>query len=481
MDPIILDWTRRAIEEAYLQRTPRSRELHQRACQHLPGGDTRSVTYFRPYPTYIAQAGGYELLDVDGHKLIDFLNNYTALILGHAHPDVVRAVSAQLRKGSAYAAPSESQQRLAQLICQRVPSVEKIRFCNSGTEAVMNAIRAARAFTKKSKVLKVEGAYHGAYDVVDISIQPDLGRAGPPTEPKPVPESKGITEGVLGEVLIVPFNDKQAAARAIERNKDDLAAIIIEPVLGTAGVIPPQDDYLTFIREVTAENGLLLIFDEVQTMRLTPGGAQQYYNVKPDITVFGKLIGGGFPIGAFGGREDIMAMYDPESPEPLHQSGTYNGNPISMTAGIVTLEKLTTPVIARLNSLGHKLRQGIQEVFSDLGIESQVTGIGSLLNIHFTPLEVCDYRTAAMANKDLIHLLHLSLLNRGIYIARRGMLNISTPMTEAQIQLAIEAVRSSLLEEMSPVLAQFKKDCLIVHHSWGKSEYNNRGGKHVRV
>lgn len=432
----LLDKLTQKYQNAYGKRTPKSREALQSARKYMPGGDTRTSIFFWPYPIWLEKAGGCRITDIDGNKYIDFHNCFTTLVLGHANPRVMAAVREQLLKGTAHGALMPIVIRWAEIICQRVESVEKIRFSNSGTEAVMIAIRVARAFTGKDKILKIEWGYSGSYDPV---IYPS--------------DAIGLPKSVLADSLTVPYNDEEAAERAIVENRDQLAAVIVEGIMGSAGQIPPKDDYLSFLRKVTAANDVLLILDEVVSFRIDYGGMQRIFGIKPDLTVFGKVIGGGFPVGATGGREDIMNLFSPEMQKISH-SGTLNANPVTATAGVATLEQLTAEEIARINGLGESLARGIREVFAKLNIKGQVTGRGSLQNLHFCPIPVMDGKTAKKAaNQDILHLLHLALMERGIFMAARGMFAISTPITEKEINLTTRAVEDAL-SELRPDIEQ---------------------------
>jgi glutamate-1-semialdehyde 2,1-aminomutase len=433
------------IENVYRRRSPKSKELHKISSQFMPGGDTRTNCHFLPYPTFIERGEGCRIFDVDGNVFVDFLANYTSLIHGHGHPKIVEAVSRQLSKGTAFAAPLEYQINLAEAICSRVRSVERVRFCNSGTEATMNAIRAAKAFTGRNKIIKMEGGYHGSHDAAMVSVAPSLEKAGLRSCPASVPDLEGVFRGVLVDVLAAPFNDVEAVGQIIDRNAKDLAAVIVEPVLGAGGAIPANAAFLQFLREATRSAGALLIFDEVITLRLSYGGAQETYGVTPDLTALGKLIGGGFPVGAFGGNADVMSLFDPAQ-RKLFQGGTYNGNAVTMVAGLVALELLTKEEIARLNMLGERLRKGISEAFVESDIAGQALGTGSLLQIHLGNGAVTDYRSVAAGNKTLIPLLHMALINHGIFTSTRNSMCISTPMTEANVDRAIDGVRQSLAD-----------------------------------
>jgi glutamate-1-semialdehyde 2,1-aminomutase len=433
------------VESDYLRRTPTSMALYQKALKAMPGGDTRTVSYFPPYPLFVDRGKGCYVNDVDGNEYLDLVNNYTALIHGHAHPKITYAVIEQLVKGTIYATPFAEQIELAQVLSARVPSLEQVRFCNSGTEATMFALRAAKAFTGRNKIIKMEGGYHGSHDVAEISVAPPIESAGPADAPYSVPGGPGLFKGVLADVVVAPFNDVEATSGIVKRCQNDLAAVIVEPMIGSAGIIPAQPEYLRFLRKITESCGALLIFDEVVSFRLDYAGAQEIYGVKPDLTTLGKVIGGGFPVGAFGGAADVMAQFDPRNGR-LHHSGTFNGNAISVVAGLVSLELLTRDEIRRINKLGEHLRTRLREVFSVVGVTGQVTGIGSLTGVHFAETEVLDYRSSARMKKSLLHILHLSLLNQGIFAAPRGDFYLSTPMSEKEIDRLVNGFHRALID-----------------------------------
>jgi len=431
---------------AYVGKRPRSQRLYQEAQSFMPGGDTRSVTFYRPFPSFMDHGKGCRLYDVDGNDYIDFGNNQTSLVHGHAHPKIVEAVLEQVRRGSVFSAPVEHQFRLAQHICGRLPSAEKVRFCNSGTEATMGAIRLARAFRKKYQVAKVEGGYHGSHDLVEISVKPPLEKAGPVERPNSVPEDVSVPPGVVQDCVVIPFNHTEVATRIISEHQEDLAAVIVEPVQGSCGMIPSSLDYLRGLREVTSQYRIPLIFDEVYTFRLAPGGWQGLHTIVPDITALGKIIGGGYPVGAIAGREELMDLFSPLKPDFLAHSGTFNGNPVTMVAGVAALTELTGAAIDGINHLGAKLRTNLTKALRDAGIIAQVTGTGSLAQLHFTKEEVMDWRSASSARLDIRSLLHLWLLDHGIFPAGRMMFNISTPMGEKEIDVLGTTVKDGLLE-----------------------------------
>jgi len=434
----------RQLEATYRARTNGSSELYKRALANLPGGDTRTGTFFLPYPTFMARGAGCRLWDVDGNEYIDCLSNFTSLVHGHAHPDVTRAIAEQASRGTAHGAPVESQIALATAIRERLPSIELLRFANSGTEAAMMAIRAARAFSGRAKILKMEGGYHGSYDAARVSAHPRVLDETAPAWPLGEPDEAGLSPGAVAEVLIAPFNDLATTAAIVRRHRHELAAVIVEPMMGAAGMIPAERSFLSGLRDVTRESGVLLILDEVITLRLAWGGAQSLYDVTPDLTVLGKIIGGGLPVGAFGGRADVMAFYDPRRNDVITHSGTFNGNAATMAAGLATLELLTPAAIERVNGLGDRLRASLGGALAAAGIPAQVTGLGSLSQVHLSDAPVVDYRSAARVPGSAVALLHLALMNRGVFAASRGMFITSTAMLDADVDHVIASFATAL-------------------------------------
>lgn len=429
------------IEEAYRQKTPKSANTIAEAAKYVPDGDMRISIWFEPYPTVMRRGDGCRLYDLDGNEYLDFSNNWTSMILGNNHPKVVEAICKQAPLGSAMAAPHQQVFEWAKILCERIPSVDRVRFCTSGTEAVMFAVRAARAFTGKDKILKMEGNYHGSYDIMEMQVG---WRKLPP----------GIPQSTETDVLVTPFNDKEKAEEIILANKDKLAAVIVEGVMGAAGMIPPEDDYLKHLKKVAHENDVLLIIDEVISFRLSTGGAQKIYDVEPDLTALGKTIGGGLPVGAFGGREDVMAVYSPRHKRPAHHAGTFVATSIAVAAGIAGLKEMTADNLERINSLGWTLRERLQSVLDDLNINIQIKGYGSLQQLHFTSEPVLDAQTAFFTqDRDLLRLFHLSLMNKGIFIPNRGFFSISTPMSENEIDKAVQATDETLTE-LKPLIQE---------------------------
>jgi len=428
----------------YLELTPKSKACWQEASEYLPGGDSRNSIFWDPYPVFVTSASGCHVIDADGVDRVDFINTMTTMILGHAPAPVMGAVKEQLDLGVAYNAPNEHQIRLAKILCERVPSFDLVRFTNSGTEATLNTIRAARAFTGKNKFAKVEGGYHGTHDAVTVSVRVDPKIAGDAQAPQAVAASEGLADGILDQVVVIPFNHTATARKILEENKDELAAVIVEPVMGSVGMIPGSAEFLTMLREFTQENGIVLIFDEVISFRVAPGGSQQYYGITPDMTSLGKIIGGGFAVGAFGGRKDIMDLYDPTKGIKVSHAGTFNANPVTMLAGAVTMEQLTPDVYRDMAELTEELRQGIRRVCSELEVPVQVTGLGSLFGIHFTDHPIVNYRDIAAEDSVLRNQVFLGLMNEGILMASNLVGGLSTALGEEEVDTFVGALRRVL-------------------------------------
>ena len=431
--------------EEYRRQNPTSLARFEEAKQVIPGGNTRLTAYFAPYPFYAVKGEGCRIFDLDGNVRLDFYNNATSLIFGHAYPPVVAAVSDQATKGTAFAIPTEPEVELAKLLVTNIPSVEKIRFTNSGTEGVLFAIRAARTFSGREKIAKFEGGYHGTADHVSISVTPDLALTGEARRPASVPASAGITRNTVEDVIILPFNDLEGTTALIEAHKAELAAVIVEPILGSCGYVPADRAFLQGLRDLTERLGVLLIFDEVQTFRLSPGGIQALLGIIPDMTVLGKIIGGGLPVGGVGGRDDVMAAFDATTGAPkIPHAGTFNGNPVTMRAGLATLRELNPAAYERLNHMGTELRQRMQALCNRYGVPVQVTGEGSLFGVHWSATPVTDYRSSQRANKSLSSKFFLHALNNGIFFTTRGGGCLSMPMTEAELGAFLDVLESFL-------------------------------------
>ena len=424
----------------------RSAALFERAQTVLPGGNSRQSGFRAPYPIYIRSAKGAVSTDVDGVERTDFLNNFTSLIHGHAHPEVIEAAAAQLPLGTCYAGPTEAEIMLAELICERLPSAERVRFANSGTEAVMMAIKAARAHTGRSKIAKCEGAYHGTYDYAEVSegVGPDSWSASDPTA---IATARGTPDGVLGDVVVMPFNDPVAAERILTPQADKLAAIIIDPLPNRCGLTPASQTFLQFIREFADRHGIVLIYDEVISFRIGFNGAQGVFGVLPDITALGKIIGGGFPVGAIAGREEVMSVFDPRARAvALPHAGTFNANPVTMVAGLTTMRLLDEKRLAELNALGEKAREALRAAMADAGVAGQVTGAGSLFRLYLNNRPLSDYRSAYVDADEKARMARLNsyFLNHGFMMAPYGMGNLSTALVEADIIRFADVLRDGL-------------------------------------
>lgn len=413
----------------------KSKNLFEEALKVLPGGVSSPVRKFEPYPFFAEKAEGCILHDIDGKSYIDYCLAYGPLILGHAHPKVTNAVCEQIKKGSAYGVPTKAEVELAKLVMERVPSIDMVRFVNSGTEATMAAIRLARAFTGEDKIIKFEGAYHGAHDYV--LVKPGSGATS-------APDSPGIPIDTTRNTMSVPFNDEESVTSIIEKD-ESIAAIIVEPVMANIGCIEPEDGYLKFLRRITSENGILLIFDEVITgFRIAPGGAQEYYNVKADLVTYGKIIGGGFPMGALAGSRKLMEHISPAG--DVYQAGTFNGNPVSVTAGINTLKELREGTYRELNKKGEKIRGGIKDILEDNRLEFHLAGLSSMFQLYFTKNEVKNYADAKTANLETFKKYFHELLKGGVFVppSQFECCFISAAHKKEDLEKTLEVVEESI-------------------------------------
>jgi len=415
------------LSERYLSMTEKSKKLYERARRVLPAGVSYFLRFMEPYPFYTVEAKGSRLYDVDGNEYIDFWMGHYALILGHSPPKVMREVKRQLDRGTHYGIAHELEVALAEQVVKMVRSAQMVRFTNSGTEAMMYAVRLARTVTQRDRIGKFEGSWHGGYDALHVAVK----------QPFNVPESSGLTKGALQDTVVLPFNKIEPVIRVLKKEK--LAAVFIEPVLGSGGGIPIQIDFLKELRELCTENATLLVFDEIITgFRLAPGGAQQFFGVKPDITVLGKILGGGFPIGAIIASKEIMEHMNPllyERPKFSFHGGTFTANPITMTAGLATLKmlqdgKLTT----QLNKEGEKLRKQLKDVFERKSLDVQITGVGSLWHTHFTKEKILDSNAATRADKEKLTKYHMHLIENGVFLLPGKMGALSTAHTRADLE-----------------------------------------------
>jgi glutamate-1-semialdehyde 2,1-aminomutase len=407
----------------------------------MPGGVNSPVRAFEPYPFFTSSAEGSRLHDIDGNAYIDYCLAYGPLILGHSNPRIIEAVKTQMDKGTLYGTPTEIEVELAELVTKLVPSIEMLRLVNTGTEATMHAIRLARGYTGRNKIIKFEGCYHGAHDYV-------LVKAGSGATTFGAPDSHGIPEDTTKNTIVIPFNDIKSFMDVIKQNQDEIAAVIIEPIIGNAGVILPIDEYLNSIRRITEEEGIVLIFDEIITgFRLGLGGAQEYYGITPDITTLGKIIGGGFPIAAYGGKKEIFELVSPLG--KVYQASTFAGNPISTTASLATLKILSenkNGIYKKLENNGNKIRNGLQDIIRDKGISAQVNGLTSMFQIFFTDEDVIDYKTAK--SSDIVNFMSYQkhLMNNGVFIppSQFETCFISTAHTDEDITKTLEAMNQAI-------------------------------------
>jgi len=420
----------------------KSEQLFATALQYIPGGVNSPVRAFRAvggHPFFVERAKGAIVWDVDGNQYVDYVGTWGPAILGHAHPKIIKAVQAAAENGTSFGIPNPAEVRMARLICSLVPSVKKVRMCNSGTEATMSAIRLARGFTKRDKIIKFDGCYHGHADSL-------LVKAGSGALTFGNPDSAGVPAAFTQHTIVLPYNDPAAVTETFKANPGGIAGIIIEPVPGNAGLYLPKPGYLEFLREITTANDALLIFDEVMTgFRLAKGGAQERFGVTPDLTCFGKVIGGGLPVGAFGGRAEIMDCLAPLG--PVYQAGTLSGNPLAMAAGIAALEELeSTDAYALLEKLGQALETGLRQAAKAAGVPVMFNRCGSMFCAYFSSEPVHNVADAMKSDRERFKRYFHGMLEQGVYFApsqfEAGFL--STAHTEADIEHTLQAARTVL-------------------------------------
>jgi glutamate-1-semialdehyde 2,1-aminomutase len=430
-----------------MNKTPKSKELYERATSLMPGGVNSPVRAFGAVggtPLFIARGEGAYLFDADKNRYIDYVMSWGPLILGHAHPSVVRALQEAVARGTSYGAPNEYEIELAALVQEMMPNIKLVRFVNSGTEATMSALRLARAYTDRERIIKFAGNYHGHADMLLVDAGSGVATLG-------LPNSPGVPAGAVSGTLSARYNNLESVRDLFLRFPDSIAAVIVEPVAGNMGMIPPAEGFLRGLRELTAEFGALLIFDEVMTgFRVHPGGAQTLYGVTPDLTALGKVIGGGLPVGAYGGRRDIMEMVAPVG--PMYQAGTLSGNPLAMIAGIETLKGIQDPAVwQRFDELGAQLDAGIKDAADAHGIPIFQTRVGSMQGLFFTDVPVVDYDTAKTSDTERFGRFFHAMLGEGVYLApsqfEAGFL--STAHGEREIEDTITAVKRAF-EQLEP-------------------------------
>jgi len=418
-----------------------SAELFKRAQKLFPGGVSSPVRAFKAVggtPVFLAAGRGAQVWDADGNSYLDFLGSWGPLILGHADPDVVAAIDSAARQGTSFGASTEREVLLGEAIRQAVPSLERMRFVSSGTEATMSALRVARGYTGRAKIIKIEGGYHGHADTL-------LAAAGSGVATLGLPGSAGVTAGAVADTIIVPFNDEAAMQAAFSANRGEVAAIIIEPIPGNMGLVPPRPGYLSALRRLCDAEGTLLIFDEVISgFRVSRGGAQALLGVRPDLTCLGKIVGGGLPLGVYGGRDAIMAMVAPEG--PVYQAGTLSGNPLAMAAGLAVLRKLDQAAYDRLDTLGQRLESGVKEALAASGVAGQLQRVGSAFTLFFSGEPVTDFASAKRADTQRYGRFFHEMLDRGIYLppAQLEVGFISLAHGDEEIDAFVAASRAAL-------------------------------------
>jgi len=422
----------------------KSNRLYKRACEIIPGGVNSPVRAFRAVggnPVFIDRGKGSKIYDVDGNAYIDYVLSWGPLILGHSHPKVVNALKKAAEKGTSYGAPTPLEIELAELVLKVYPSMDKVRMVNSGTEATMSAIRVARGFTGRDKIIKFEGCYHGHADGL-------LVKAGSGATTFGVPDSPGVPKSYAKNTITLPFNDIAALHSVIKNEWKSVACVIIEPVVGNIGCVLPRPGFLESLRTLTKKFGIVLIFDEVMTgFRVAFGGAQAYYGITPDMTCLGKVIGGGLPVGAYGGKKEIMSMVSPEG--PVYQAGTLSGNPLAMTAGIETLRILSKEnTYNKLESTGALLEEGLADAARKAGVKTRFYRAGTMFCTYFTNTDVIDYKTAKTSDTARFSRFFSAIIKKGVYIApsqfEAGF--ISLAHTEKDIEKTVKAAYESLVE-----------------------------------
>ncbi len=426
------------ILEDYRAQNPGSLRAWEEASKYLPSGHTRSALFWQPFPLCLRRGEGSRNWDVDGNERIDFNFNNTSLILGHNHPKVVEAAKAQWEKGTVLGAPTETEPKLAEEITKRLRGADRVRFTPSGTEANMQAVRIARAYSRKPLLAKCLGAYHGSWDAVPLT-----------------PDSVGIPQDVKDCTVYFPYNDAEAAEETIKKHRDKLAAVIVEPTMRD---MTPKPGFLQAVREATEDNDILLIFDEVISFRLSHGGAQTLYGVTPDMTTMGKIIGGGFPVGAYAAMEEAMSPLSipsvelPETASPmLSFSGTFNAHPLAMTAGLTVMKEMKPGVYEEMAKMGDEMRNGLKEALAGEGVEAHVGGVGSLFSVAWTDREVMDHETSRTADRALFNVFNLGMMNRGVFIL--GHPNVSAVQTKEDLKKALKAAEETVAE-MKPMIRE---------------------------
>ena len=430
------------LEQRYREATPESRRRFE-AARAATAGAVKGAYYHAPWPLSMERGEGCHLVDVDGNRYVDFNNHHTAQILGHGNAAVRAAVQEQLDRGAVLGGQAGAEVELAAEMCRRVASVERIRFTNSGTEATLHAVRLLRGVSGRPRVAKFEGAYHGSHDAVEISVAPPLDKAGPASAPVAVAGTGGISPGALAEALILPYDDEAAVEALLKAHRHEVGCVLLDPKFG---ILPQRPEFVRFVREITRDLDMLLMFDEIVGFRMGHGGLQAHYGIDPDVTTFGKMVGGGFPVGALGGRADLMERFDNTGPPTgFSQSGTFSAHPVTSAAGLATLRQLTPEAFGHLNGLGEKLGAGLRDVFERRGVAAEIVVTGSVFSFHFLEPPLRTWRDMARADRKRGSRVFLSVLLQGCLLSHSmGMNALSVPMEAGHVDGLVEAVDQAL-------------------------------------
>ncbi|MBC8203808.1 MAG: aspartate aminotransferase family protein [Planctomycetes bacterium] len=421
----------------------RSEDLYKRALEVLPGGVSRNTVLRTPQP-YADFGKGCQLVDLEGVSRIDFSNNMASLLHGHADPEIVEAVTQQLKRGTAFTMATEIEVEYAEHLCSRNDSFEQLRFVNSGTEAIMACLKASRAYTGKPMIAKVEGAYHGQYDYAEVSQTPTPENWGDVNKPNSVPVAHGTPDSALNDVVIIPFNDVERALARLNEHADEIACVLLDLMPHRVGLRPAEEEFVEALREWTEQHGALLVLDEVITFRSEYGGLQERYDITPDLTALGKAIGGGFPVGALAGKKEVMDVMNPKNtPLLFPHSGTFSANPITLTAGLTAMKKFDKLSVARLNALTRRAIEGIEQAISETGATACVTGGGSLFRIHFKEAPPSNFREAFTTTEENERTKQMldHLFGSGFVLINTCSGALSTPMTETDIDALVNAIK----------------------------------------
>lgn len=438
--------SRESLYEEYSERNPKSLAQWERAKATMPGGVIKGAYWRRPFPFYVDQAEDCLLTDIDGNVLVDFASHHSAMIVGHSHPDVAEAVRREIDRGFGLGNPTSLEVEIAEELVRRFSSIDKVRFTNSGTESSLHATRLIRAKTGKPKVAKFEGAYHGSHDALEHSVGPAIEEAGPPDSPNSVPANDGVAAGSEDMVVMLPYNDPESVELILREHQDEIAGVFYD---GKPGMLDVPAEFTRFVRNITRDLGMYMVMDEVVSFRVGPAGYQGMAGVDPDVTIFGKVVGGGMPVGAIGGSSELMDLMDnSETPAVVSQSGTFSGNNVTLAAGLATLRALTDDVYSHLDSLGKRLQQEIGPIFDRAGIPNQVLASGSIVNIYLADRRVRDYRTFAAHDSALFERVSLAVHLKGFALGIPPMaMMLSSPMTDEHVDGLANAFEEALAEQ----------------------------------